>query len=149
MRGTNAGRGKPLGKSAGIDAQALAAASGNFPQRVGVHARCELVAPYSSMTFACWQASCISCGQIAQATSPMWAVRRKNMQSRDWPIPPPMHSGSGPGAGVYGIGWLAGDGHRSEALAGEAPGGSGQLWHGFAMPQPPLAAILIRRRAGI
>ena len=27
-------------------------------------------------------------------TSPMWALRRKNMQMRDWPMPPPMVKGT-------------------------------------------------------
>lgn len=35
-------------------------------------------------------ASICSSGHIEACTSPMWALRKRNMQRRLWPMPPPM-----------------------------------------------------------
>ena len=33
-------------------------------------------------------------GQTVTLTSPRWALRRRSIRVRDWPMPPPMESGS-------------------------------------------------------
>ena len=51
---------------------------------------------YSSMTPAFSQISWVSLSQMEACTSPMWALPSSSMDSRDWPMPPPMVSGSSP-----------------------------------------------------
>ena len=51
---------------------------------------------YASSIPAAWQVARMSAGQMELWISPIWALRRRNMQRRDWPIPPPMVWGSLP-----------------------------------------------------
>lgn len=46
--------------------------------------------PYSSLTPAAFAASIVSSLQMELCTSPICALRRKNIQMRDCPIPPPI-----------------------------------------------------------
>ena len=48
---------------------------------------------YSTWMFFAAQMSFRTCGHTETSTSPIWAVRSRYMNVRDWPIPPPMLSG--------------------------------------------------------
>ncbi len=51
---------------------------------------------YSSITPAASQAEMVSSSQTEACTSPMCALPSRSMDRRDWPMPPPMVSGSSP-----------------------------------------------------
>ena len=61
---------------------------------MGAHYR--ISARHSSSMPASRSVRTASSSHIDECTSPIWAFFRKNMHSRDWPMPPPAVSGSSP-----------------------------------------------------